>query len=264
MLLKEKSKGFTLIELLVVISIIALLLSILMPALGRAKEGARKVICRSNLKSLTLGATLWANANDGWALPHSWHWGTMMGQDDPDDDNEGYANPGSLRPYVDSDQTDTKKNVFSCPSAKFETFFSFDDRWIQDNPEDRITYGMNGWIILALGQSPGTTSSTEYGISGSRGVHGNTHGSTKLINIRQPSDTVMFMDHERQAVANWNFDPRVSPLDVGQPSVTRWHKGRKNTEFPGYGVGNIGWVDGHVSQESEDFAERWEKYFWDH
>ena len=43
-------KGFTLIELLVVISIIALLLSILMPSLGQVKEQARSVVCRSNLR----------------------------------------------------------------------------------------------------------------------------------------------------------------------------------------------------------------------
>jgi hypothetical protein len=236
----------------------------LMPALSRVKEQARKVVCRSNLKTLTFAASLWAGDNDGWALPHSWHWGTTMGQGDPGDGNEGWHNPGSLRPYVDSDQTDTNRNTFSCPTARFETFYSFDDRWIQDNPEYRINYGLNGWLELALGDSPGTGSSTANGTWGRNGVHGNTHGSTKLINIRLPFDTVMFIDHERQAVTPWNFNPRALPLDVGQPSVTRWHKGRKNTEFPGYGIGMIGWVDGHVSQESEDFAERWEYYFWDH
>ena len=45
-----RKKGFTLIELLVVISIIAMLLAILMPALGKVKEKARDVVCRSNLK----------------------------------------------------------------------------------------------------------------------------------------------------------------------------------------------------------------------
>ncbi len=49
-----KKKGFTLIELLVVIAIIALLLAILMPALRKAKQIARDVICRSNLKQWSL------------------------------------------------------------------------------------------------------------------------------------------------------------------------------------------------------------------
>jgi prepilin-type N-terminal cleavage/methylation domain-containing protein len=60
--LKSKSdKGaFTLVELLVVIAIIALLLSILMPSLNRARENAKKVVCKSNLKQLGLGFNFYA------------------------------------------------------------------------------------------------------------------------------------------------------------------------------------------------------------
>ncbi len=49
---KRKREGFTLIELLVVISIIAVLMSILMPALGKVREQAKSTICRSRLRSL--------------------------------------------------------------------------------------------------------------------------------------------------------------------------------------------------------------------
>ena len=47
-----KRKGFTLIELLVVVSIIALLMAILMPALGEARDQPKLVMCRSNLSQL--------------------------------------------------------------------------------------------------------------------------------------------------------------------------------------------------------------------
>lgn len=57
-------RGFTLIELLVVISIIALLLSIMMPALNRAKEAGKKVLCLSNLHTVTLAWMTYATAND--------------------------------------------------------------------------------------------------------------------------------------------------------------------------------------------------------
>ena len=61
----SKKKGFTLIELLVVIAIIALLLSILLPGLKKAKEVAKRAVCRSNLKQLTLAWILYADDNDG-------------------------------------------------------------------------------------------------------------------------------------------------------------------------------------------------------
>lgn len=60
-----KHKGFTLIELLVVIAIIALLLAVLMPALGKAKDHAKRIGCSANLRSLGLAAILYAEDNDG-------------------------------------------------------------------------------------------------------------------------------------------------------------------------------------------------------
>ncbi|KKK58297.1 hypothetical protein LCGC14_3045840, partial [marine sediment metagenome] len=57
-----KKKGFTLIELLVVISIIAMLLAILMPALGRVKEMAQRVVCATNCKGI--GTTMMIYAAD--------------------------------------------------------------------------------------------------------------------------------------------------------------------------------------------------------
>jgi len=58
-------KGFTLIELLVVISIIALLLSILIPSLAKVKAVAREVVCRAHLKQFGLAATTYAHDYDG-------------------------------------------------------------------------------------------------------------------------------------------------------------------------------------------------------
>jgi len=61
----DKKEAFTLIELLVVISVIAILMAILMPALQRAREQGQRVVCMSNLRELTLGWILYADDNEG-------------------------------------------------------------------------------------------------------------------------------------------------------------------------------------------------------
>jgi prepilin-type N-terminal cleavage/methylation domain-containing protein/prepilin-type processing-associated H-X9-DG protein len=64
--LRASHQGFSLVELLVVIGIIALLLSILMPALAKARASARNVQCLSNLRQIGAGFQTYANINQGW------------------------------------------------------------------------------------------------------------------------------------------------------------------------------------------------------
>lgn len=63
-------RSFTLVELLVVIAIIAVLAAMLLPALARAKESARRAKCLSNLKQAGLGLKLFANDHNG---RYPWH-----------------------------------------------------------------------------------------------------------------------------------------------------------------------------------------------
>src|ERR1700710_2687827 len=73
---RKLSAGVTLVELLVVIGIIPLLISILMPALQKAREHALRVQCMSNLRQLNLANQMYVGDNKGW-LPFP-NWGPSV------------------------------------------------------------------------------------------------------------------------------------------------------------------------------------------
>ena len=102
-----RRRGFTLIELLVVIGIIALLAALLLPALARAKEQARRAKCLSNLKQVALGIKLFGQENDG---TYPWH------MDPAEGGTYGPLAGESWRHFLAvSNELDTPK-ILSCPS----------------------------------------------------------------------------------------------------------------------------------------------------
>ena len=119
---KNRVSAFTLIELLVVISIIALLVSILMPALNRARESGKRAVCLANTRSLT-SAWLMYNMDNDDMLPEAEAkldsgWIRLIPgysdnpQEAPSDLQVESLTKGSLFKYLDTVE------VYTCPVAK--------------------------------------------------------------------------------------------------------------------------------------------------
>src|SRR3954467_7278484 len=76
---KSSKTGFTLVELLVVIGIIAVLISILLPSLSKAREMATRTKCLSNLRQFGTAFTIYLNDNKQWVGFSNWDGGTGPG-----------------------------------------------------------------------------------------------------------------------------------------------------------------------------------------
>ncbi len=138
--MKSRS-GFTLIELLVVIAIIALLVSILMPSLQKAKEMAKNVVCASNQRSVVLAIVLYAEEHDD-QYPYNtggsganWEnliWAMKIGRiaDDPNllpgdfnEPNEPFVDIKDgyricIEGYIDFEYMSRTEGAFKCPAVQ--------------------------------------------------------------------------------------------------------------------------------------------------
>lgn len=142
--------GFTLVELLVVIGIIALLISILLPSLNKARESARAIKCASNLRTLGQTALLYAvDERNAFPLPRIdiTQGGTPFSKDS--DLYKYYYDSWHvhLAPYLHKKQGALKSEqdirmdrsgIFACPSANF-------DRNALSGGST-LNYGMNNWL----------------------------------------------------------------------------------------------------------------------
>lgn len=154
--------GFTLIELLVVIAIIALLLAVIIPALGMAKEHARRLVCTAHLKSIGTSIVIYSDENKG-RLPQNddpGHPYTAYRGDDDYTDHPTGRTPMKLGWLYESGLIEVPQ-IFYCPSNRLENYKY--ESYIRPGPwgflpqEHNTLSDRNNWVRVGSCYYPQST-----------------------------------------------------------------------------------------------------------
>lgn len=216
-----RKKGFTLVELLVVISIIALLVSILMPALSKAREQAKLTVCITYVRQIVLAETYYALDHEDWLPPGNF--AQMYAE------IRGLPFPGgyivwrdALDEYIDDAQGGLKNYRMTCPN--FTKVHPSIQPWgINGSP-----YGQNGYMDI-----------NKNGVVDPK-VDLYAAKSIRMTKIKSPSEFLLISE------SYWNPSfPYSTAWMLGGPSnPTFWQQypeNRHKGKFP------IGFADGHAA-----------------
>jgi prepilin-type N-terminal cleavage/methylation domain-containing protein/prepilin-type processing-associated H-X9-DG protein len=236
-----RRRGFTLVELLVVIGIIALLISILLPALSKARENANRLACLSNLKQLGNAMVFYLNDNKGY-FPFTPKIGGAPAYGHEDEDAIWWQpslrqriGEGGLGRYLGLQPTNY--NVLICPSDDAQAHY-----YPQAVPyifSYSINYQING--------------------NGPRAVR-------KIIQVKQSSEKVLMYEEDEQTIddgnaqlwspaSNWQYvdllaihhDKSARRELPDSPTGSKPLPNRK-------GRGNVLFCDGHADYVSREYA----------
>jgi prepilin-type N-terminal cleavage/methylation domain-containing protein/prepilin-type processing-associated H-X9-DG protein len=234
-----KKAGFTLIELLVVISIIAILMSILMPALTKVREQAKTTICNSNLHQWGVVLGIYTAENDGRF---------MQGYYDGSDGSK-YTWINALRPYAGGEDFKLCPNAKKTPSEGGQwPLVAWDMSIYENDPrfeyisDDYGSYGVNWWINSA----PLDGGPISYDISNQY----RTVAAIKKTNV-----TPLFSDNAFFLSRPDDDNPPPEEYRGAGYAGTKWEMARLCHDRHGMGI-NIVFADG--SSRNVELKELWE------
>lgn len=222
---RAAGRGFTLIELLVVIAIIALLIAMLLPALGQARAAGKQTVCLANLNQLGQALVHYQAGNKGY-FPghHTWQGPTYI------------VWPPRLRIH-----TGGVMKVFNCPSvtsefnwvreskANMKEEYGYDENEKRLNNKSGFSYGYNDWGVQEF-------TIPHLGLGGWIGHK--DYGEVKETRVAFPAELVMLADSK----SDFNWDTALDPSDAAD---AEWPSPRHA------GGSNFVWGDGHASAKKQ-------------
>lgn len=205
-----KRQAFTLIELLVVIAIIAILASLLLPTLGRARTTAKGLQCLNNLKQLGAATSLYQGDNQDFFMPHSQYRGSTIYWTNFFFDAKYATGKTMLCPIV--------RNVYEAEYTSNKVLFWSTSRVTPD-------YGYNSFF---LADAPTNEFVAQFIV--------------RINQVRRPSATLVLADdfetsQQYYTYGHFYLRPVFNTVSAGQFDAR--HQKAVNTT----------WADGHVSSE---------------